>query len=137
MELAAVGVVQVFNVDVADRQYGVGTDTISVPGMVSMIEARLSSEHKAQLAGGSLMFVAYPDTNSLLIQGKPDQVSLIKQWVAELDVLTRREEVSLWQVGADDEFQTLTAPPVPSPLTAEQHERVHRAFMQRGRDISP
>ncbi|MGU9854992.1 secretin N-terminal domain-containing protein [Pseudomonas sp. LF245] len=137
VELPAIGVVQVFNVDVADRQYGVGTDTISVPGMASMIEARLSSVHKAQLADGSLMFVAYPDTNSLLIQGKPDQVSLIKQWVAELDVLTRRDEVSLWQVGAEDEPKILTAPPVPLPLTAEQHEHVHRAFMQRGREISP
>lgn len=137
VELPAIGVVQVFNVDVADRQYGVGTDTISVPGMASMIEARLSSVHKAQLADGSLMFVAYPDTNSLLIQGNPDQVSLIKQWVAELDVLTRRDEVSLWQVGAEDEPKILTAPPVPLPLTAEQHEHVHRAFMQRGREISP
>ena len=138
VELPAVGVVQVFNVNVADRQFGVGADTVSVPGMASMIEARLSSEHKTQLADGSLTFIAYPDTNSLLIQGKPDQVSLIKQWVAELDVLTRPDEVSLWQVGADhNELKTQTTPPGPSPLTAEQHERVHRAFMQRGREISP
>ena len=132
VELPTVGVVQVFNVDVADRQYGVGTDTISVPGMASMIDARLSSKHKAQLADGSLKFIAYPDTNSLLIQGKPDQVSLIKQWVAELDVLTRPDDVSLWQVGADhNDLKTQT------PFTAEQHERVRRAFMQRGREISP
>lgn len=138
VELPAVVVVQVFNVDVADRQYGVGTDRISVPGMVSMIEARMSSELKTQLAGGSLTFIAYPDTNSLLIQGKPDQVRLIKQWVAELDVLTRPDAVSLWQVGADHNGpKSLAAPPGPSPLAAEQRERVHRGFMQRGREISP
>ena len=138
VELPGVAVVQVFNVDVVDRQYGVGTDTVSVPGMASMIQARLSREHKTQLADGSLTFVAYPDTNSLLIQGKPDQVSLIKQWVAELDVLSRPDDVSLWQAGADhNEPKTLAIPPGPSPLTAEQHERVHRAFMQRGREISP
>jgi type II secretory pathway component GspD/PulD (secretin) len=133
-----VGVVQVFNVDVADRQSGTGADTITVPGMASMIDARLSREHKAQLADGSLTLIAYPDTNSLLIKGKPDQVSLIKQWVAELDVLTRSDVASSWQAGADhNELKTPAGPPGPSLLTAEQQERVHRAFVQRDREISP
>lgn len=134
----AIGVVQVFNTDVADRQYGAGADTITVPGMLSLIDARLSSEHKRQLADGSLAFIAYPDTNSLLIKGKPDQVNLIKQWVAELDVLTRPSDVTLWQGAAGHQARRVHDDAGgPPPLAVEQHERVQRAFVRRGPEISP
>jgi type III secretion protein C len=81
----AFGVVQVFNISVEDYQQGVGANKVRVQGMASMIEARLSSEQKGELADGSLALMAYPDTNSLLIKGHPAQVSLIEKLVAELD----------------------------------------------------
>lgn len=131
----AFGVVQVLNTDVADRQYGAGADTITVPGMASMVGGRLSSELKGQLADGSLTLIAYPDTNSLLIKGKPDQVSLIKQWVAELDVLTRPNDVSLWQADAGHERpKALAGAGGQSSLTSQQHERVQRAFRRQDRE---
>jgi type III secretion protein C len=42
--------------------------------------------------------IAYPDTNSLLIKGKPAQVSFIQKLVTELDLPKRSIEVSLWWV---------------------------------------
>lgn len=123
---AAFGVVQVFNRDVADRRYGAGANTITVPGMVSLIEARLAKERKGAPADARLALIAYPDTNSLLIKGKPAQVTLIKKWVAELDVFKPPDDAALWQ--ADNA--------VPPLLSAEQSKRVQRAFMRPGREIS-
>lgn len=124
---AAFAVVQVFNGDVEDRRYGTGADTITVPGMASLIDDRLAKERKGAPADGSLTLIAYPDTNSLLVKGKPAQVTLIKKWVAELDVLKRPDAAALWQADSA----------VPSPLTAEQSKHVQRAFMRPGREFSP
>lgn len=132
VQAPSIGVVKVFNADVADRRQRTGADEISVPGIASLIEARLSREQKAQLANGSLALIAYPDTNSLLVKGTPAQVRLIRQWVAELDVLKRPDAVALWQAGARDGLDL-----APSALTAEQHARVQRAFMRPERAISP
>lgn len=94
----AFGVVQVLNTHVADRQYDTRDGPVAVPGMASIIETLLASEHKGLLADKSLGVIAYPDTNSLLIKGKPAQVSFIQKLVTELDLPKRSIEVSLWWV---------------------------------------
>lgn len=94
----AFGVVQVLNTHVADREYAMGEGKVRVAGIASIIEAVLASEHKGVLADKSLAVIAYPDTNSLLIRGKPAQVRFIEQLVAELDTPRRSIEVSLWLV---------------------------------------
>ncbi|WP_294739156.1 type III secretion system outer membrane ring subunit SctC [uncultured Pseudomonas sp.] len=110
-----IGVVQVLNTHVADREYGMGDRTVKVPGMASMIEKLLEVEQKGGsprqpglLADKNISVLAYPDTNSLLIKGKPAQVSFIENLVAELDVPKRGVEVSLWLVDVDrDELKQM------------------------------
>jgi type III secretion protein C len=110
-----IGVVQVLNTHVADREYEMGDRTITVPGMASMIEKLLAVEQESVPQGQSgllgdtdISVLAYPDTNSLLIKGKPEQVSFIESLVAELDVPKRAVEVSLWLVDVDrDELKKL------------------------------
>lgn len=97
----AFAVVQVLNTQVADHQYGHSGSPVRVPGMASMIETLLASEQKGLLADKTLGVIAYPDTNSLLIKGKPAQVSFIQKLVTELDVPKRPIEVSLWLVDVD------------------------------------
>ncbi len=97
----AFAVVQVLNTPVADHQYGGSDSPVNVPGMASMIETLLASERKGPLADKDLGVIAYPDTNSLLIKGKPAQVRFIQALVAELDVPKRSIEVSLWLVDMD------------------------------------
>ena len=94
----AFGVVQVLNTDVADMQYGTRDNPVTVPGMGSMIKTLLTSEHKGVLSDKGIGVIAYPDSNSLLIKGKPAQVSLIQKLVAELDIPKRSIEVALWRV---------------------------------------
>ncbi len=104
----AFGVVQVLNTDVTDRQYGTSDSPVTVPGMASMIETLLANEHKGLLADKSLGVIAYPDSNSLLIKGKPAQVSFLQKLVAELDLPKRAIEVSLWLVDVErDELKKL------------------------------
>lgn len=122
--LQALGVVTVLHHFVADRQFGAGVNSRTVPGMVSMIETLLARKQKGLLADKRFAVIAYPDTNSLMIKGTPGQVKLITQWVAELDVPP--------EDGRADELQA-----GPALLTAAQEERVQRAFMRVGRDLSP
>ncbi|QHF46332.1 EscC/YscC/HrcC family type III secretion system outer membrane ring protein [Pseudomonas sp. S35] len=104
----AFGVVHVLNTHVADREYEMGKDKVTVPGMASMIETLLASEQEGLLADKSLAVIAYPDSNSLLIKGEPAQVSFIEQLAAELDIPKRPIEVSLWLVDIDrDELEKL------------------------------
>lgn len=105
-----IGVVQVLNTHVADREYAMGEKTVTVPGMATMVETLLNAERKtsspeqpALLADEGMSVLAYPDTNSLLIKGKPAQLSFIERLVAELDVPKRPIEVSLWLVDVDRE----------------------------------
>lgn len=101
-------VVQVLNTDVVDRQYGTRDNPVTVPGMASMVETLLASEQKGLLSDKSLGVIAYPDSNSLLIKGKPAQVSFIQKLVAELDMPKRAIEVSLWLVDVErDELKKL------------------------------
>ncbi|WP_057701031.1 secretin N-terminal domain-containing protein [Pseudomonas paralactis] len=129
-DATAFGVVQVMNAAVEDRQQGAGAHKVRVPGMASMIQARLSREQKGQLADGSLVLVAYSDTNSVLIKGQPAQVSLIEKLVAELDMAAAQNAVLS---GPDP----LPPPAEPAQLTAAQHERVQRAFLRTDREFSP
>ena len=104
----AFGVVQVFNTDVEDREHGTSDSPVTIPGMASMIKTLLASEHKGLLSDKSLGVIAYPDSNSLLIKGKPAQVSFIQKLVAELDLPKRSIEVSLWLVDVErDELKKL------------------------------
>lgn len=104
----AFAVVQVLNTPVEDQRYGNSDSPVTVPGMASMIEKLLAGEHKGPLADRSLGVIAFADANSLLIKGKPAQVSLIQKLVAELDMPKRAVEVSLWLVDVDrDELKKL------------------------------
>lgn len=111
------GVVQVFNTHVADRQYVMGGEKVNVSGMASMIETVLASEQKndtqrpaSLLADKGLVVIAYPDSNSLLIKGKPEQVKAIEELVVQLDKPKRPIEVSLWQVDVErSEFEKMGA----------------------------
>ncbi|WDU63548.1 type III secretion system outer membrane ring subunit SctC [Pseudomonas poae] len=104
----AFAVVQVLNTPVADRQYGSRDSPVTVPGMASMIETLLAREQKGPLADRNLGVIAFPDANSLLIKGKPEQLSLIQKLVAELDLPKRAVEISLWLVDVDrDELKAL------------------------------
>ncbi|MGY2684504.1 type III secretion system outer membrane ring subunit SctC [Pseudomonas tolaasii] len=131
------GVVQVFNTHVADRQYAMGDEKVNVPGMASMIETVLAIEQKNEtkpphspLADKSLVVIPYPDSNSLLIKGKPAQVKALEDLVAELDKPKRAIEVALWRVDVDrHELQKMDvawawegSPATPSTHVAEPLE---------------
>jgi type III secretion protein C len=104
----AFSVVHVLNTPVADRAYTMGNEKITVPGIASAIETVLAAEQKGPLADKNLAVIAYPDTNSLLIKGKPAQLGIIERLVAELDTPKRSIEVSLWKVDVDrDELKKL------------------------------
>lgn len=49
-----------------------------------------------ELAAGNIRVVAYPDTNSLLVKGLPEQVHFIENLVSALDTPKRHVELSLW-----------------------------------------
>ncbi len=104
----AFAVVQVLNTHVADRGYTIGDEKVTVPGIASMIETVLASEQNGPLADKNLVVIAYPDTNSLLLKGEPEQLSFIERLVAELDTPKRSIEVSLWMVDLErDELKKL------------------------------
>jgi type III secretion protein C len=48
------------------------------------------------VAAGNIRVVAYPDTNSLLVKGLPEQVRFIENLVNTLDTPKRHVELSLW-----------------------------------------
>lgn len=48
------------------------------------------------VAAGNIRVVAYPDTNSLLVKGLPEQVRFIENLVSALDTPKRHVELSLW-----------------------------------------
>ncbi|MGY2398930.1 type III secretion system outer membrane ring subunit SctC [Pseudomonas sp. SDO5271_S396] len=101
-------VVQVLNTHVADRQYSLGDSTVNVPGLAATLETLLSAEQKGALADRQLAVFAYPDTNSLLIKGKPAQLRFIERLIAELDVPKQAIEVALWRVDIErDELQKI------------------------------
>lgn len=113
-----IGVVQVLNTHVADRQYDMGGETITVAGLATMIEKLLADESRNAsgprsrqsklLADKNISVMAFPDSNSLLIKGSPAQVRFIENLVAELDVPKRLVEVSLWRADLErDEFEQL------------------------------
>ncbi|WP_210643602.1 type III secretion system outer membrane ring subunit SctC [Pseudomonas sp. Tri1] len=49
-----------------------------------------------EVAAGNIRVVAYPDTNSLLVKGLPEQVRFIENLVDALDTPKRHVELSLW-----------------------------------------
>lgn len=55
------------------------------------------------LAAGNIRVIAYPDTNSLLVKGLPEQVRFIENLVAALDESKRHVELSLWIIDLQKE----------------------------------
>nr|WP_262381958.1 secretin N-terminal domain-containing protein [Pseudomonas proteolytica] len=114
-DVQRVGVIQVLNADVADRQYDRGAQTITVPGLATLLEKQL-----AELGGKArtgITVIAYPQVNSLLISGSEQQLRMIRERVAELDVPPRSFAQGQ---GAS------------TSLSADQYERVRRAFARVG-----
>ncbi|WP_420825772.1 type III secretion system outer membrane ring subunit SctC [Pseudomonas typographi] len=133
-----IGVIQLRNTFVGDRQYEMREEKILVPGMATVIEQLLSGEQRGvdvqvnrvaggerplsmppfpgenapdagatattaramarDLGAGNIRIVAYPDTNSLLVKGLPEQVRFIENLVAALDESKRHVELSVWIV---------------------------------------
>lgn len=131
-----IGVIQVRNTFVSDRQYELRDDKVTIPGLATVIEALLRGEKREvepsvaqpqksqglmpafpleglvstpsdtdpaapriiarELAAGNIRVVAYPDTNSLLVKGLPEQVRFIENLVSALDTPKRHVELSLW-----------------------------------------
>ena len=131
-----IGVIQLRNTFVGDRQYEMRDEKVIVPGMAKVIAELLSDEQRgvdtriqqpsrltpglpdialeefsssptgldspqamaSDIAAGNIRIVAYPDTNSLLVKGLPEQVLFIENLVAALDEAKRHVELSLWIV---------------------------------------
>ena len=55
------------------------------------------------MAAGNIRIVAYPDTNSLLVKGLPEQVRFIENLAAALDEPKRHVELSLWIIDLQKE----------------------------------
>jgi len=142
-----IGVIKLHNTFVGDRQYDLRDESITVPGIATVIEnllkgeaggleatvsrnVGLQAEQAAQgtqaqvgrmpqlplemqgerasgagttslnlardAAAGNIRVVAYPDTNSLLVKGLPEQVRFIESLAAALDEPKRHVELSLW-----------------------------------------
>ena len=133
-----IGVIRLLNTFVGDRKYDMRDESITIPGMATVIEQLLRGEKRGvetavstpripnglampdfpleglgvapqdrsdstapriiarDLAAGNIRVVAYPDTNSLLVKGLPDQVRFIENLVAALDESKRHVELSLW-----------------------------------------
>nr|WP_256220412.1 type III secretion system outer membrane ring subunit SctC [Pseudomonas sp. FGI182] len=133
-----IGVINLRNTFVADRNYELRDQSITVPGIATAIETLLKGEKRGvdavinkdgegrpggmpsfpleglgvpesvssdtttpriiarDLAVGNIRVVAYPDTNSLLVKGLPEQVLFIENLVAALDEPKRHVELSLW-----------------------------------------
>ncbi|VVP32277.1 Protein InvG [Pseudomonas fluorescens] len=133
-----IGVINLRNTFVGDRKYELRDQSITVPGMASVIETLLKGEQRGlesvvkegggampafplkglatksdgtdsprviarDLAAGNIRVVAYPDTNSLLVKGLPDQVRFIENLVAALDEAKRHIELSLWIIDLQKE----------------------------------
>jgi type II secretory pathway component GspD/PulD (secretin) len=65
----------------------------SAPGTPDQTAPRIIAR---DLAAGNIRVVAYPDTNSLLVKGLPEQVRFIENLAAALDEPKRHVELSLW-----------------------------------------
>ncbi|WMI97565.1 type III secretion system outer membrane ring subunit SctC [Pseudomonas chlororaphis subsp. aurantiaca] len=133
-----IGVIQLHNTFVGDRQYELRDQSITVPGMATAIENLLKGETRGvetqvsrpgggraagmpdfplaglgqpdsgaadktaprivarDLAAGNIRVVPYPDTNSLLVKGLPEQVRFIENLASALDEPKRHVELSLW-----------------------------------------
>ncbi len=132
-DLQRVGLVQVINADVADQQYGMAEQKTSVPGMATLVERRLAE--LGRKAGAGAAVIAYPQVNSLLIKGSEQQLRLIRELVTQMDVPIGPVETS---PGGQAFEKTALAPPadfnaipdqiISTPLSADQYERVRRAF---------
>ncbi|CAK9888316.1 MULTISPECIES: type III secretion system outer membrane ring subunit SctC [Pseudomonas] len=136
-----VGVIHLLNTFVGDRRYELRDQSVSIPGIASVIENLLRDEKARvdlrgepgsgeqapgllsstlneqliddawesvrlpaeQMAAANIRVVAYPDTNSLLVKGLPEQVRFIENLVEALDTPKRHVELSLWIIDLQKE----------------------------------
>lgn len=72
-------------------------------GLGALIEPEQASQFGRDLAAGNIRLVAYPDSNSLLVKGLPEQVRFIENLVNALDEPKRHVELSLWVIDMNKE----------------------------------
>lgn len=72
----------------------------SGPGAIDNTAPRIIAR---DMAAGNIRVVAYPDTNSLLVKGLPEQVRFIENLAAALDEPKRHVELSLWIIDLQKE----------------------------------
>ncbi|MHA0902025.1 type III secretion system outer membrane ring subunit SctC [Enterobacter ludwigii] len=79
----------------------VNTDVLEAgfPAPPSMEQRPLSAKNVTVTKGkskGRFTLVAYPDSNSLLVKGSPEQINYVRQLVRTLDSSRQQVELSLW-----------------------------------------
>lgn len=78
-----------------------------LPGLAKSSPPVAPPEKNASIKS-QIRVVAYPETNSLLVKGTAEQIDLIEQLIAQLDVPKRHIELSLWVIDiAKDELEKL------------------------------
>ncbi|CAM2144801.1 SPI-1 type 3 secretion system secretin [Pararobbsia alpina] len=68
----------------------------SLPGFDPVAGGRLRAGSRAIRISQRPVVLAYPDTNSLLVQGSPEEVTYLSQLVEQLDIEKTQIELSLW-----------------------------------------
>lgn len=82
--------------DVPSAKTVVGLDMPQLVSQTKPIPPVSSPEKQTASNKGQITVIAYPETNSLLVKGTHEQIDLIEQLVAQLDVPRRHIELSLW-----------------------------------------
>ncbi|ROM93904.1 EscC/YscC/HrcC family type III secretion system outer membrane ring protein [Pseudomonas brassicacearum] len=90
------GVDTAISKDGGGRSGGMPSFPLEGPGISGSGDTTAPRIIARDLAAGNIRVVAYPDTNSLLVKGLPEQVRFIENLVAALDEPKRHVELSLW-----------------------------------------
>nr|WP_249324870.1 type III secretion system outer membrane ring subunit SctC [Enterobacter mori] len=72
---------------------------VGFPVPPSMAQRQISANNVTVNSGrnkGRFTLVAYPDSNSLLVKGSPEQINYVRQLVRTLDSSRQQVELSLW-----------------------------------------
>ncbi|MEN3260927.1 type III secretion system outer membrane ring subunit SctC [Sodalis endosymbiont of Spalangia cameroni] len=78
------------------------------PPLPPLPQQNKSSQPADNVSYGTINIVAYPDTNSLLIQGASQQVSYVQDLVTAIDIAKQQIQLSLWILDIDkDEVNQL------------------------------
>lgn len=78
------------------------------PSLPPLPQQNKSAQTAENINYGTINIVAYPDTNSLLIQGASQQVSYVQDLVTAIDIAKQQIQLSLWILDIDkDEVNQL------------------------------